>query len=105
MYSSGKSVGKITKVPVREAFPHEALHFTQWLETNIEALSEQLGLELTVLERERTVGDFHVDLLCEDHNGNRVIIENQLERTNHDHLGKVLTYLVNLDAQVAIWIT
>lgn len=99
-----RSIGKIEVVPVRQAFRHEALDFTAWLEQNIEALSERLGTELTVLEREKRVGDFKVDLLCEDGNGNRVIIENQLERTNHDHLGKVLTYLVNLDAHTAIWI-
>lgn len=104
MHPSNTPVGKIETVPVREAFRHEALDFTQWLEKNIEALSERLGFELTVLERETTVGDFHVDLLCEDQNGNRVIIENQLERTDHGHLGQVLTYLVNLDAQTAIWI-
>lgn len=98
-------VSKIQTVPVRDAFRHEALDFTRWLEANIESLSDRLGFELTVLEREKTVGDFHVDLVCEDENGKRVIIENQLEKTNHDHLGKLLTYMVNLDAQIAIWIT
>lgn len=100
-----KNIGKIEIVPIREAFPHEALHLTRWLEENIEALSVRLGLDLTVTQREKTVGDFHVDLLCEDIEGRRVIIENQLEKTDHDHLGKVLTYLVNLDAQIAIWVT
>lgn len=100
-----RNIGKIEVVPVRQAFRHEALDFTAWLEQNIEALSERLGVELTVLEREKRVGDFKVDLLCQDGDGNRVIIENQLERTDHDHLGKVLTYLVNLDAHTAIWIT
>ncbi|HUN06176.1 MAG TPA: DUF4268 domain-containing protein [Aggregatilineales bacterium] len=100
-----RNIGKIEVVPVRQAFRHEALDFTAWLEQNIEALSERLGVELTVLEREKKVGDFKVDLLCQDGDGNRVIIENQLEKTDHDHLGKVLTYLVNLDAHSAIWIT
>lgn len=100
-----QTIGKIEVVPVRQAFRHEALDFTAWLEQNIEALSERLGTELTVLEREKRVGDFKVDLVCQDGNGNRVIIENQLEKTDHDHLGKVLTYLVNLDAHTAIWIT
>ena len=53
----------------------------------------------------RRVGDFNVDLLCEDANGRPVIIENQLEQTDHNHLGKLLTYLVNLDASTAIWVT
>ncbi|HRS00819.1 MAG TPA: DUF4268 domain-containing protein, partial [Candidatus Sumerlaeia bacterium] len=61
--------------------------------------------ELSVVQREKEVGEFNVDLLCEDNDGHYVIIENQLERTDHDHLGKLLTYLVNLEASMAIWIT
>ncbi len=91
--------------PIRKAFPKEAAHFTTWLESHIEALAERVGMQLTVVQREKSVGDFNVDLLCEDDNGRPVIIENQLERTDHDHLGKVLTYLVNLDASTAIWVT
>lgn len=60
---------------------------------------------LTAAQREQKVGDFSVDLMCEDAQGRRVIIENQLERTDHDHLGKLLTYLVNLEASAAIWVT
>jgi hypothetical protein len=103
----GKSnqIGKIEIVPVRQAFGHEALDFTVWLEQNIDALADRLGIDLTVLEREKEVGSFKVDLLCEDGNGNTVIIENQLERTDHDHLGKLLTYMINLDAKTAIWVT
>ncbi len=97
-------IAKIEIVPLREAFKHEALDFTAWLEKNIDALADRLGLDLTVLEREKAVGPFKVDLVCEDNTGRLVIIENQLERTNHDHLGKILTYLVNLDAKVAVWI-
>jgi len=104
MYPSEKAIGRIEIVPVRQVFPHEAHAFTRWLADNIESLAERLGIGLTVLEREKSVGDFNVDLLCEDINGRRVIIENQLERTDHDHLGKVLTYLVNLEAETAIWI-
>ncbi|MDX2140659.1 MAG: DUF4268 domain-containing protein [Chloroflexota bacterium] len=102
---TSNNIGKIEVVHVREAFRHEALDFTVWLAENIEALSDRLGIQLTVIEREKYVGDFKVDLLCQDNDGRRVIIENQLEKTDHDHLGKVLTYLVNLDAHVAIWIT
>lgn len=101
---TNNQIGKIEVVPVRQAFRHEALDFTAWLEQNIEALSERLGLELTVLEREKWVGDFRVDLLCLDSFGRRVIVENQLEQTDHKHLGQVLTYLVNLEANVAIWV-
>jgi hypothetical protein len=98
------NVSKIEIVPVRQAFRHEALNFSVWLEENIEALSDRIGLDLTVIEREKSVGSFTVDLFCEDQNGNTVIVENQLERTDHDHLGKLLTYLVNLEAKTAIWI-
>lgn len=92
-------------VNIREAFRHEAHQFTVWLEQNIDVLSYRLGIDLNVIQREKSVGSFNVDLLCEDAEGVQVIIENQLERTDHDHLGKLMTYLVNLDAQIAIWVT
>lgn len=98
------TISKIEVVPIRQAFKHEALNFSIWLEENIEALSERIGLDLTVIEREKSVGSFNVDLFCEDQNGNTVIVENQLERTDHDHLGKLLTYMVNLEAKTAIWV-
>lgn len=98
-------VGRLEILPIRIAFPNEARHFTTWLEAQIDAIAERLGLKLTCVQREKAVGSFNVDLLCEDENGRPVIIENQLEATNHDHMGKVLTYLVNLDAAAAIWIT
>jgi hypothetical protein len=99
------NVGKLQIVSLRDAFRHEAHNFTAWLEANIDALAERVGVELTVLEREKSVGSFNVDLFCETSDGRYVIIENQLERSDHDHLGKLLTYLVNLDARVAIWVT
>ncbi len=98
-------VATLEIVPVRKAFPHEAINFTPWLENNIEALSQRLNLSLTVIEREKVVGDFFLDLLCQDAEGKRVIIENQLERSDHSHLGQLLTYLVNLNAATAIWVT
>jgi len=103
--ASDHLIGQLEIVPVREAFRHEALDFTTWLEHNIEALSIRIGLDLTVLEREKAVGPFNVDLLCEDDTGRLVIIENQFGKTDHDHLGKLLTYLVNLEAKAAIWVT
>jgi hypothetical protein len=99
------SIGKLEPVDLRKMFPDEARDFTPWLQDNIEVLSERLGIELTVVEREKQVGSFSLDLLAEGSNGEMVIIENQLYRTDHDHLGKVLTYLVNLDAKTAIWVT
>lgn len=98
-------VGKLELVDLREIWKHEALDFTTWLYENCDVLGDLLGLELTVVEQEKSVGPFSVDILAKDANGRHVIIENQLERTDHDHLGKVLTYLANLDAKVAIWIS
>lgn len=97
-------VSRLEVKPVRDAFRHEAYNLTQWLEENIDALGERIGLSLTVENREYQVGSFRVDLLCKDDSGRTVIVENQLETSDHDHLGKVLTYFVNLEAKVAIWI-
>ena len=97
-------IGKVLPVELRTVWPHEALGLTAWLEGNIDVISSVINLELTNAERERAVGDFSVDLIAEDRDGNLVVIENQLGKTDHDHLGKILTYLSNVNAKVAIWI-
>jgi hypothetical protein len=97
-------IGKILRLPLREVWKHEALDFTTWLVENIEVLSEALDVPLQDAKREQAAGDFSVDLVAEDDSGNTVVIENQLEKSNHDHLGKIVTYLAALDARVAIWI-
>jgi hypothetical protein len=97
-------ISKIKKVPLRELWQDEARDFTSWLEKNIDYLNEQVGLGIAIVEREKRVGDFSVDLVGENESG-LVIIENQLERTDHDHLGKILTYLSMIGAKTAIWIT
>ena len=98
-------IGRVQRVPVRELWEREDTGFTVWLEQNVEVLGEVLGLQLSVIEREQAVGPFRVDLVAEDGEGRLVIIENQLEPTNHDHLGKVVTYFANLDAKTAIWVS
>jgi hypothetical protein len=98
-------VGRLQKVPLFEVWKHEALEFTPWLAQNIEVLGEALGIDLRVVEVEKTVGSFSLDILAEDETGDPVIIENQIYRTDHDHLGKVLTYLTNLNAKKAIWVS
>jgi hypothetical protein len=98
-------VGRLEPVHLREVWAKEAGDFTTWLSNNLDLLSEYLGVELTAIETEKSVGTFAVDILAEDRDGFHVVIENQLERTDHDHLGKLLTYLSNLDAKTAIWIT
>ena len=97
-------VGRITRVPLREVWPHEALDFTCWLQENIEVLNLALGLELENPEREQSAGSLNVDIVAEDPQGNSVVIENQLERSDHDHLGKLVTYVSMFQAKLAIWI-
>jgi len=89
---------------LREVWKHEALDFTAWLEQNVDVLNDVLDIRLGSVVREQSAGTFSVDLVAEDEAGNPVIIENQLERSNHDHLGKVITYLTALEARTAIWI-
>jgi len=98
-------VGKLELIPLKRIWNHEAYDFTTWLFENCDVLNEQIGLTISPLEREKSVGPFSVDLLAEDSSGRTVIIENQLTKTDHDHLGKLLTYMSNLDAKVAIWIS
>ena len=98
------AIGKLQRVPLREVWKHEAYNFTRWLQDNLEVLNDVLGISLSNAEREQSAGDFSVDLVAEDHSGNTVIIENQLEKSNHDHLGKLITYLVAFEAKTAIWI-
>lgn len=97
-------VGRIERVELREVWAHEAHDFTRWLELNVDLLNEVLDISLTSVERERAAGAFSVDLVAEDEVGNAVVIENQLERSDHDHLGKLVTYLAAFQATAAIWI-
>jgi hypothetical protein len=97
-------IGRIDRVPLRDVWKHEASDFTKWLEENIDVLNDILDLNLTTAEREKDAGDFSVDLVAEDDKGNPVVIENQLEKSNHEHLGKLITYLTAVGARTAIWI-
>lgn len=97
-------IGKLKRVPLREVWKHEAYDFTQWLQENIDVLNDALDLNLVNVDREQTAGSFSIDLVAEDEGGGTVIIENQLEKSNHDHLGKLITYLTAMGAKAAIWI-
>ena len=78
---------------LREVQPHEALDFTPWLAENIELLSNAIGIDIAVKEIEDPVGSFNVDIYgYEIRTDKPIIIESQLENTNHDHLGKLITY-------------
>lgn len=100
-------LGKLEEVDIRKVWPHEQYDFSKWLssEENIQQLSETLNLSLTDIETEKFVGNYRCDILCKDEiTGKVVLIENQLEPTNHDHLGKIITYASGLDASVVVWI-
>jgi len=97
-------IGKLQRVHLREVWRHEAYDFTQWLQENIDILNESLDLELVSAEREQAAGSFSIDIVAESSDGDTYVIENQLEKSNHDHLGKVITYLTAMKARGAIWI-
>ena len=101
------NLGKIKKVDLRKAWSHEATDFTNWLaeEENLRFLSDEIGVDIKLIQTEATVGRFNVDILAEEENtGNKIVIENQLEPTNHDHLGKIITYASGFDASMVIWV-
>ena len=99
-------LASIDRVDLREVWPNEAVDFTPWLAENISRLGQALGIDLELQETEAAVGGYSLDLLATDTNGSRtVVIENQLEPTNHDHLGKLLTYAAGLDANIVVWLT
>ena len=90
---------------LREVWPHEALDFTPWLaeDDHIVILSEAIGLEISVDEIESAVGGFSVDILASETGTERtIIIENQLEDTDHDHLGKLITYASGKSADIIV---
>lgn len=98
-------LGKIQTVPVRMIWKHESNEFTPWLFNHIQELSDAIGIELEVEDVEVPVGPYFADILAKDiGTGKYVVIENQLEKTNHDHLGKCLTYASVLDASTIIWL-
>lgn len=102
------TLGKMKRVTdLRSVWSHEAHDFTKWLaeETNLQELSDAVGIDIDLEERESSVGSFNVDLYAtESGTGRKIIIENQLEDTNHDHLGKLITYASGKGAEVIIWI-
>ena len=100
-------LGKLEEINIRKVWAHEQYDFSDWLskEDNIQQLGNTLNLSLTDVETEKFVGSYRCDIICKDEiTGKNVLIENQLEPTNHDHLGKIITYASGLDASVIIWI-
>lgn len=102
------NLGKLEKVDLRNVWKHEAYDFTNWLAEpdNLDLLADEIGLELELDEVEKNVGAFNADIVCkvvgqDDH---WVLIENQLARTDHSHLGQIITYAAGLDAVTIVWI-
>lgn len=99
------NLGRIQQVPLREVWQNEATSFTPWLLQNEDVLSDLLGIDITLERREEAVGRFSLDLIGRNNDdGSTVIVENQLEGTDHSHLGQLLTYAGGLDAHTIIWV-
>ena len=100
------NLGTLKKITdLRSIWPHEALNFTPWVAENVDLPADAVGLDITVDETESSVGDFNVDIYASETGTDRkIIIENQLEDTDHDHLGKLITYASGKGADVVIWV-
>jgi len=99
-------LGAMMRLDPRSIWEHEEHDFTPWLYENLDKLGEALGLELEAEEREGDVGDFSVDIVARELGSNRlVVIENQVEPTDHRHLGQLLTYAAGKDAGIVVWIS
>ena len=100
-------LGQLERVALRDVWQHEAQNFTPWLSEpdNLAALSLELGLELELVGQEVSVGPYAADIVCKDTlSGAHVLIENQLEKTDHSHLGQILTYAAGLEARTVVWV-
>jgi RecB family endonuclease NucS len=101
------NLGKLEKVELRSVWENEAQNFTPWLaqEENLAELSRTIGMELELVAQEQFVGPYRADIVCKDTlSQSYVLIENQLEKTNHNHLGQILTYAAGLSAKAVVWV-
>lgn len=97
--------GRLQDLPLREAWKHEAHEFTPWMAENIDHLSEAIGIPLELAGTEVAVESFSADILARNSRDESIVlIENQLEQTDHTHLGQIMTYLAGLEAQTVVWI-
>ena len=93
----------IEEVPLRQYFPREDTSFTPWLKDNIKLLGDTIGIDITDPEIEVPIGSYRLDILAQESDSDRkIVIENQFGEANHDHLGKLLTYMAGLNANVSI---
>lgn len=101
------NLGRLQKVDLRNIWKNEAFDFTNWLaqDENLSLLSDEIGIDIKLVKTEAGVGGFNVDILAvEENTDKKIIIENQLEMTDHDHLGKIITYASGYDADIVIWL-
>jgi hypothetical protein len=99
-------LGELKRIDAREVWNHEALHFTPWLKQNLDLLAKALHIDLELPETEVAVGEFSCDIVAQDSTtGEQVVIENQLEQTDHSHLGQAITYAAGQDARTVVWIS
>ena len=100
-----KNLSRLRRVAdPREVWKSEAGDFTPWLAENLDVLADELGITLSVVATEVFVGEFRLDIQAQDDDGQVVIIENQLEKTDHSHLGQCLVYAAGLEASTVIWV-
>jgi hypothetical protein len=95
----------LAEVPLRQAWAHEAHRFTPWLAANLDRLAEVIGIPLELTGTEMRVGTFSADILARSATDDSVVlIENQLETSDHTHLGQIMTYLAGLEAHTMVWV-
>ena len=102
-----KKLGKLEQVRLRDIWKHEALDFTQWMakEENISLLLDEISITAENIKSEDNAGKFNVDISADEaETGKKIIIENQLEKTDHSHLGQLLTYASSFDACIIVWV-
>jgi len=100
-------LGKFQKLELRDYWADEAREFTPWLarDENIKALGEAIGIDIDVEGTEKFIGSFKADIIGKNSSSNEmIIIENQLEKSDHDHLGKIITYASGIGASIIVWI-
>src|ERR1017187_929126 len=100
-------ISKLNKVDLRDLWKHEALDFTKWLSErgNLELLSDEIGVGIELIQTEASIGRYNVDILAQEENtGRKIIIENQLETTDHSHLGQLITYAAGIEAEYIVWL-
>ncbi|MEW6607352.1 MAG: DUF4268 domain-containing protein [bacterium] len=101
------TLSRLKKIDLREQWSREPTDFTNWLaeDENLQLLGDEIGIDISLIQTEASVGKFNVDIFAEEENtGKKIVIENQLESTDHDHLGKLITYASGFDAEIVIWI-